>query len=110
MVYTLGVKELWEVPRGRLQRGEVIHTMGEPLGWETFGGGFIYGLSDTSISVGLVIGLDYRDPFLDPHGLFQKLKAHPRVAELLRGGKMIRYGARAISEGGWYGIPRTDCF
>ncbi len=107
MVYTLGIKELWEVPQGRIQKGEVIHTMGEPLGWETFGGGFIYGLSDTEISVGLVIGLDYRDPFLDPHGLFQKLKAHPRVAGLLQGGKMVKYGARAISEGGWYCIPRT---
>ncbi len=107
MVYTLGIKELWEVPKGRIQKGEVIHTMGEPLGWETFGGGFIYGLSDTEISVGLVIGLDYRDPFLDPHGLFQKMKTHPRVAELLQGGKMLKYGARAISEGGWYCIPRT---
>jgi electron-transferring-flavoprotein dehydrogenase len=107
MVYTLGIKELWEVPAGRIQKGEVIHTMGEPLGWETFGGGFIYGVSDTQISVGLVIGLDYRDPFLDPHGLFQKLKAHPRVAELLTGGKMVKYGARAISEGGWYCIPKT---
>jgi len=107
MVYTLGIKELWEVPAGRIQKGEVIHTMGAPLGWETFGGGFIYGVSDTQISVGLVIGLDYRDPFLDPHGLFQKLKAHPRVAELLTGGKMVKYGARAISEGGWYCIPRT---
>jgi electron-transferring-flavoprotein dehydrogenase len=107
MVYTLGIKELWEVPRGRMQKGEVIHTMGEPLGWETFGGGFIYGLSETQISIGLVIGLDYRDPFLDPHGLFQKLKTHPRVAELLAGGKMVKYGARAISEGGWYSIPKT---
>ncbi len=107
MVYTLGIKELWEVPKGRIQKGEVIHTMGEPLGWETFGGGFIYGVSDTEISVGLVIGLDYRDPFLDPHGLFQKMKTHPRVAELLQGGKMLKYGARAISEGGWYCMPRT---
>ena len=106
MVYTLGIKELWEVPKGRMPKGEVIHTMGEPLGWETFGGGFIYGLSETQISLGLVVGLDYRDPFLDPHGLFQKLKAHPRVAELLQGGKMVKYGARAISEGGWYSIPR----
>ena len=107
MVYTLGIKELWEVPKGRMQKGEVIHTMGEPLGWETFGGGFIYGLSETQISLGLVVGLDYRDPFLDPHGLFQKMKAHPRVAELLLGGKMVKYGARAISEGGWYCIPKT---
>ncbi len=107
MAYTIGIKELWEVPAGRIQKGEVIHTMGEPLGWETFGGGFIYGLSQTQICVGLVIGLDYRDPFLDPHGLFQRMKAHPRVAGLLQGGKMVKYGARAISEGGWYCIPRT---
>ena len=107
MVYTIGIKELWEVPKGRLQKGEVIHTMGEPLPWETFGGGFIYGLSETQISLGLVVGLDYHDPFLDPHALFQKLKTHPRVAELLQGGKLVRYGARAISEGGWYCIPKT---
>jgi electron-transferring-flavoprotein dehydrogenase len=107
MVYAIGIKELWEVPSGRLQKGEVIHTMGEPLGWETFGGGFIYGLSETQISIGLVVGLDYRDPFLDPHGLFQKMKTHPRIAELLSGGKMVKYGARAISEGGWYCIPKT---
>ncbi|MBK5254741.1 MAG: electron transfer flavoprotein-ubiquinone oxidoreductase [Vicinamibacteria bacterium] len=107
MVYTIGVKELWEVPAGRLQKGEVIHTMGEPLGWETFGGGFIYGLSETEIAVGLVIGLDYHDPFLDPHGLFQRMKSHPRVAALLQGGKLLKYGARAISEGGWYCVPKT---
>ncbi len=107
MVYTIGIKELWEVPKGRMPKGEVIHTMGEPLGWETFGGGFIYGLSETQISLGLVVGLDYHDPFLDPHALFQKMKAHPRVASLLLGGKLLKYGARAISEGGWYSIPKT---
>ncbi|MEO8359005.1 MAG: electron transfer flavoprotein-ubiquinone oxidoreductase [Vicinamibacteria bacterium] len=107
MVYAIGIKELWDVPKGRIQKGEVIHTMGEPLGWETFGGGFIYGLSDTQVSIGLVAGLDYHDPFLDPHGLFQRMKKHPRVAELLEGGKLVRYGARAISEGGWYCMPRT---
>ena len=106
MVYAIGLKELWEVPKGRMQKGEVIHTMGEPLGWETFGGGFIYGLSETQISIGLVVGLDYHDPFLDPHGLFQRMKTHPRVKELLEGGKMLRYGARAISEGGYYCMPR----
>jgi electron-transferring-flavoprotein dehydrogenase len=106
MVYAIGLKELWEVPAGRLKKGGVIHTMGYPLGWETFGGGFIYGLTETQISIGLVVGLDYKDPFLDPHGLFQKFKTHPRVAELLEGGKMLRYGARTISEGGWYCMPR----
>jgi electron-transferring-flavoprotein dehydrogenase len=106
-VYSIGVKELWEVPKGRLAKGAVLHTMGFPLDTHTFGGGFIYGFGDERISIGLVIGLDYRDPFLDAHGLFQRYKEHPLVRRLLEGGKMIRYGARTISEGGWYSIPRT---
>ena len=106
-VYTIGVKELWEVPKGRLKKGAVIHTMGYPLDNRTFGGGFIYGLAEERISLGLVVGLDYRDPFLDPHGLFQRMKEHPLVRSLLEGGKLIRYGARTITEGGFYSIPRT---
>jgi electron-transferring-flavoprotein dehydrogenase len=80
--------------------------MGHPLDRRTFGGGFVYGLSDEKIAVGLVVGLDYHDPFLDPHGLFQRYKQHPLLRRLLEGGKMLRYGARAISEGGFYSIPR----
>lgn len=106
-VYTIGVKELWEVPKGRMKKGAVIHTMGYPLDSHTFGGGFIYGFGEDRISIGLVVGLDYRDPFLDPHGLFQQMKEHPLVRPLLEGGTMIRYGARTISEGGYYAIPRT---
>jgi electron-transferring-flavoprotein dehydrogenase len=106
-VYSIGVKELWEVPKGRLARGAVIHTMGYPLDAHTFGGGFIYGFAEDRISLGLVVGLDYRDPFLDPHGLFQRFKEHPSVKALLAGGKLLRYGARTISEGGWYSIPRS---
>jgi electron-transferring-flavoprotein dehydrogenase len=105
-VYSIGVKELWEVPRGRLAKGAVMHTMGYPLDTRTFGGGFIYGFTEERISIGLVVGLDYRDPFLDPHGLFQSFKEHPMVRALLQGGKLLRYGARTISEGGWYSIPR----
>lgn len=105
-VYSIGVKELWEVPRGRMAPGAVIHTMGYPLDSHTFGGGFIYGFTDERVSLGLVVGLDYRDPFLDPHGLFQAFKLHPLVRGLLQGGKLVRYGARTISEGGWYSIPR----
>jgi electron-transferring-flavoprotein dehydrogenase len=106
-VYSIGVKELWEVPKGRLARGAVVHTMGYPLTHDTFGGGFIYGFTDEWISIGLVVGLDYHDPFLDPHGLFQSFKEHPYVRGLLDGGKLVRYGARTISEGGWYSIPQT---
>jgi electron-transferring-flavoprotein dehydrogenase len=106
MTYSIGLKELWEVPKGRLAPGAVIHTMGFPLDSRTFGGGFVYGFTEDRISIGLVVGLDYQDPFLDPHALFQKLKEHPEVRRLLAGGKMLRYGARTISEGGWYAIPR----
>jgi electron-transferring-flavoprotein dehydrogenase len=106
MVYSIGIKELWEVPKGRLAKGAVLHTMGYPLDASTFGGGFVYGFTEERISLGLVVGLDYKDPFLDPHALFQKFKEHPLLREMLAGGKMVRYGARTISEGGWYSIPR----
>jgi electron-transferring-flavoprotein dehydrogenase len=106
MVYSIGIKELWEVPKGRLAPGAVIHTMGYPLDAGTFGGGFIYGFTEERVSLGLVVGLDYHDPFLDPHGLFQAYKKHPLLRTMLEGGKMVRYGARTISEGGWYSIPR----
>jgi electron-transferring-flavoprotein dehydrogenase len=106
MAYSIGVKELWEVPAGRLRKGAVIHTLGAPLDGRTFGGGFIYGFTESLVSVGLVVGLDYRDPFLDPHGLFQRFKEHPLLKGLLAGGRRVRYGARTISEGGFYSIPR----
>jgi electron-transferring-flavoprotein dehydrogenase len=106
-VYTLGVKELWEVPPGRLGRGQVIHTAGWPLAPSQFGGGFIYALSDTLLSVGLVSGLDYEDPRFDPHNAFQCFKTHPWVKRLLEGGQLVRYGAKSIPEGGYYSIPTT---
>ena len=105
-VYAIGVKEVWDLPPGRLTPGEVIHTMGWPLDRHTFGGGFIYGMRDNQAIVGLVVGLDYRNPHLDPHTEFQRLKTHPRVRALLDGGKMAFYGAKAIPEGGWWARPR----
>ncbi len=104
-VYATGVKELWEVPAGQAQRGRVIHTMNWPLPASTFGGGFIYGLSDSLWYVGCVTGLDSRDPTSDPHGNLQRLKTHPLVSALLTGGKPVSYGAKAIPEGGWYAMP-----
>jgi electron-transferring-flavoprotein dehydrogenase len=106
-VYTVGVKELWEIPAGRIARGEVIHTAGWPLSSRQFGGGFIYALSETLLSVGLVAGLDYEDPRFDPHNVFQQFKTHPWMRRLLEGGQMVRYGAKTIPEGGWFSIPRT---
>jgi electron-transferring-flavoprotein dehydrogenase len=106
-LYALGIKELWEVPKERLAPGTVIHTMGYPLRQEEFGGGFIYALPDGMISVGFVSGLDYRDPMFDPHVTFQHFKRHPLVAPLLTGGQMIRYGAKALPEGGWHTVPKV---
>jgi electron-transferring-flavoprotein dehydrogenase len=105
-VYAIGIKELWELPAERLARGTVMHTLGYPLKFREFGGGFIYVLPNGTISVGLVAGLDYRDPWFDPHVAFQKFKQHPLVAELLSGGQMVRYGAKALPEGGWHAIPK----
>ena len=106
-LYTLGVKELWDVPAGRVHRGQVIHTAGWPLSGRQFGGGFIYAVSDTRLSVGLVAGLDYEDPRFDVHHALQQLKTHPWLRKLLGGGQMVRYGAKTIPEGGYFAIPET---
>ena len=106
-LYAIGIKELWEVPKERMRAGTVIHTMGYPLKMEEFGGGFVYAMPDGVISVGFVSGLDYRNPMFDPHVAFQHFKRHPLVASLLQGGQMLRYGAKALPEGGWHTIPRV---
>jgi electron-transferring-flavoprotein dehydrogenase len=105
--YAIGIKELWEVPAGRTEAGRVVHTMGYPLKTEEFGGGFMYSLPDNVVSLGIVTGLDYKDPMFDPHIAFQHFKRHPLVAAMLEGGQLIRYGAKALPEGGWYTIPKT---
>jgi electron-transferring-flavoprotein dehydrogenase len=107
-VYATGVKELWEMPAGRVDKGRVIHTLGFPLPSETFGGGFIYGMTDTLWSVGFVTGLDYRDPTTDPHRNLQTFKTHGLVRPLLEGGKMVSYGAKAIPEGGYWAMPKLS--
>jgi electron-transferring-flavoprotein dehydrogenase len=106
-VYGIGIKELWEVPADRVPAGTVIHTLGYPLRFEEFGGSFIYAMPDGMLSVGFVSGLDYKDPMFDPHLIFQHFKRHPLIAGLLEGGQMIRYGAKALPEGGWYAIPQS---
>ena len=105
-LYAIGIKELWEVPSDRVRAGTVIHTMGYPLRFEEFGGGFIYAMPEGKISVGFVAGLDYRDPMFDPHVAFNRFKLHPFVREIIEGGQMVGYGAKALPEGGWYTIPR----
>jgi len=103
--YGVGVKELWELPAGRIAPGEVIYTAGWPLTNHEYGGAWIYGSKDNIVSLGFVMGLDYRDPRLDPHHVMQAFKTHPFVRELLDGGKMIRYGAKSLPYGGWFSIP-----
>jgi electron-transferring-flavoprotein dehydrogenase len=104
-VFSLGIKELWDIPAGRVRAGAVIHTMGYPLRQREFGGGFIYALSDTRVSVGFVAGLEYEDPMFDPHVAFQRFKLHPFVKGLLHDGQMLRYGAKALPENGWFALP-----
>jgi electron-transferring-flavoprotein dehydrogenase len=105
-VYAIGIKELWQCPKGSVEAGRVIHTMGWPLDTHTFGGGFLYGMKDDILDIGLVIGLDYEDPRLDPHRLFQRFKTHPALRPMIAQGKLLAYGAKAIPEGGWYSMPR----
>lgn len=105
-IFSLGVKELWEVPPGRFPEGRVVHTLGFPSDTKTYGGGWIYGLKNNAVSIGYVTGLDYLDPTIDPHAEFQKFKTHPKVAEILQGGKMLKYGAKSINAGGYYTMPR----
>jgi electron-transferring-flavoprotein dehydrogenase len=105
-VYSTGVKEIWEMPEGRVLPGRVIHTLGFPLPSDTFGGGFIYGMSRNRWAAGFVTGLDAKNPFNDPHHEMQGFKTHPFVRRLLEGGKMVSYGAKAIPEGGFYACPK----
>jgi electron-transferring-flavoprotein dehydrogenase len=107
-VYATGVKEIWELPEGAVHRGRVIHTMGWPLKTDTFGGGFIYSMSRDRLDLGFVVGLDYKDPFTDPHHEFQRWKTHPRIRALLDHGKMVEYGAKTIPEGGWEAVLKLQ--
>ncbi len=104
--FGLGMKEIWEVDPAKHREGTVTHTMGWPLGGNAGGGSFIYHLENNQVYVGFVVHLNYRNPHLYPYMEFQRFKHHPMVADLLKGGKRVAYGARAISEGGWQSIPK----
>ncbi len=106
-IYSLGVKELWSVPEGNIAPGTVYHTMGYPLqSGSEFGGGFIYGLKDNKVALGLVVGLDYEDPSFDVHAAMQVWKQHPFVSKILEGGSIEEFGAKTLPEGGYYAMPR----
>ena len=104
--YALGIKEIWRVTRDKHKKGEVIHTVGWPLDNQTYGGSFIYHLSNQRVAIGFVVGLDYTNPWLSPFEEMQQFKRHPFVANILEGGERLSYGARSLNEGGLQSRPK----
>ena len=106
--FGLGMKELWQLPAGRVRPGTIQHTVGWPLDGHTYGGSFLYHLTDNRVYVGFVAGLDYQDPRFSPFEAFQQFKHHPSIKPLLEGGEILAAGARTIAAGGWQSIPRLE--
>ncbi|GAA3931477.1 electron transfer flavoprotein-ubiquinone oxidoreductase [Luteimonas lutimaris] len=106
--YSIGIKELWQVPAGRVSPGKVVHSLGWPADTRTYGGSFLYHLDGDRIALGYVSGLDYSDPEYKPWEAFQQWKNHPTVAPLLEGGNILSAGARAIVTGGWQSLPKVE--
>lgn len=104
--YGIGIKELWEVPDAHHQSGLVVHSAGWPMNMGTYGGGFVYHLDENLVSVGYVMGLDYKNPYLSPYEEFQRYKTHAAIRMFLNGGRRIGYGARAITSGGLQSLPK----
>jgi len=105
--FGLGMKEIWEIDPAKHNEGEVTHTMGWPLGTKNTGGTFIYHLDNNQVYVGMIVDLNYKNPHLYPYMEFQRFKHHPMVAELLKGGKRVAYGARAVTKGGYQSMPKA---
>jgi electron-transferring-flavoprotein dehydrogenase len=105
--YAIGLKELWEVDPAKAKPGLVVHTAGWPMDPDTFGGGFLYHLEDNKVTLGLVVGLDYQNPWLSPFEEFQRWKTHPAIRAHLEGAKRLGYGARAINNGSPQCLPKT---
>jgi electron-transferring-flavoprotein dehydrogenase len=105
--FAIGVKELWEVPAAQAKPGLVVHTAGWPMTDDTFGGGFLYHLADHKVTLGFVIGLDYRNPWMSPFDEMQRWKLHPAIRAHIEGGKRLGYGARAINNGTPQALPKT---
>ena len=105
--YGIGIKELWEIDPAKHKPGLVVHTAGWPMQPDTYGGGFLYHLEDNKVTLGFVVGLDYKNPWLSPFEEMQRWKTHPAIRQYLEGGKRLRYGARAITAGGLLSLPKT---
>ena len=106
--YGIGLKELWEVKPEKSEPGNVMHSIGWPLDQDTYGGSFLYHLDKNLVSIGFVIGLDYKNPYLSPYEEFQRFKMHPSIKPLLDEGRRVSYGARALNEGGWQSLPKLS--
>jgi len=104
--FGIGLKELWQAPEGKFQPGLVQHSFGWPLDNATGGGSFMYHFGDNYISLGFVVHLNYKNPYISPYDEFQRFKTHPDIRPFLEGGKRIAYGARAITEGGFQSVPK----
>lgn len=103
--YALGIKELIEIPERKGTAGRILHTFGYPHDAKTYGGGFVFGMSDRLVAIGLVTGLDYRNPKLNPHDLYRLFKLHPAVSPIIAGGRVVEYGAKVVPEGGFNSLP-----
>ena len=103
--FGIGLKELWQLPPEMHKKGLVLHTMGWPLKNDTGGGSFMYHWGDNFVSIGFVVHLNYKNPYISPFDEFQRMKTHPAIRPYLEGGKRIGYGARAITEGGFQSVP-----
>lgn len=108
--YGLGLKEVWQIPENRIQPGYIQHTLGWPLQdsvfSNVFGGSFLYHMKPNIVMLGIVVGLDYQNPYLNPYKEFQRWKEHPEIRKHLEGGECISYGARVLNEGGWHAVPK----
>lgn len=104
--YGIGVKELWEITEENYRPGKVVHSVGWPLDHKTYGGSFIYHGPNRLLAIGLIVGLDYQNPYLDPFEELQRFKRHPKFVHLFKDAKRVCYGARAITEGGWQSLPK----
>ena len=104
--YGIGIKELWEIDPSRSKPGLVVHTAGWPLDADTYGGSFLYHLNGNQVAVGMVVGLDYANPWISPFEEFQRYKTHPAIRHFFEGGKRLAYGARAITAGGLLSLPK----
>jgi len=104
----IGVKELWQLPDKRLPDGYVAHTLGFPLGHDLFGGGWVYTMKNNILDLGVIVGLDYKNPNIDPHHELQLLKTHPWMKNILDGAEILAYGSKTLPEGGLFSIPKLS--